>query len=451
MKKLPPLLLLFSILFVSSVFIINKKELVSKSEKRTLATWPEFSINNYTSGLFFANISLYINDHFPLRSSMVDIAQKIRYHMGFHLDKEERIIVITTPKKELNPKASSDSVIKKFDDDLKAAYSGSMLIINGRVYPQYAGSPAMGKPFAEMLNEYATKLSGVCNVYSCVAPLSSAFIPMEKYKKYNTGAQNTLNAIRSSLKAPAKFCDVFSALDKHFGELMYFGTDHHWNGKGAYYAYTSFCESAGIQPVPLESMKYERRRPFLGSLYDLTIDPEVAQHPDTLELFIPRVETKAYRYNATSLTSSAPTKVFGGSNNYVAFMSGDAPLIKITTNVKNGRRAAVVKNSMGNAFSVYLISHYEEIWVVDFRYSGHNLMEIILERGINDLIFSVGVYAAMSHGTINMMRNLAKPHAPALSGISGRKTAADSTNNKSSSGRDSSLIKKTFIDSTHNK
>ena len=78
-------------------------------------------------------------------------------------------------------------------------------------------------------------------------------------------------------------------------------------------------------------------------------------------------------------------------------------------------------------------------------------MDIILERGINDLIFSVGVYAAMSHGTINMMRNLAKPHAPALSGISGRKTAADSTNNKSFSGRDSSLNKKTFIDSTHNK
>ena len=78
-------------------------------------------------------------------------------------------------------------------------------------------------------------------------------------------------------------------------------------------------------------------------------------------------------------------------------------------------------------------------------------MDIILERGINDLIFSVGVYAAMSHGTINMMRNLAKPHAPALSGISVRKTAADSTNNKSISVSDSSLIKKTITDSTNNK
>lgn len=448
MRKIQPLLLLFLLLFVSSVLIINKKELVSTSEKRTLATWPVFTVKNYTTGLYFESISQYVNDHFPLRSNMVDLAQKIRYHLGFHFDEEERIIVITTPKKEKNIKPTLDTLQKKFDDDLKAAYSGSMLIINGKVYPQYAGSPVMGKPFANLLNEYATMLSGICNVYSCVAPLSSAFIPMEKYKIYNSGARNTLNAIRSSLKAPAKFCDVFAALDKHFGELMYFGTDHHWNGKGAYYAYTAFCESAGIQAVPIESMKYERRKPFLGSLYDLTLDPEVAQHPDTLELFIPRVETKAYRYGSTSLSYSSPTKVFGSSNNYTAFISGDSPLIKITTNVKNGRRAAVVKNSMGNAFSVYLISHYEEIWVVDFRYSGHNLMEIIVERGINDLIFSVGVYAAMSYGTIQMMRNLARPHSPALNGNANKATLVDSTKNKSTGSNDSSFIKKTLIDST---
>ena len=27
---------------------------------------------------------------------------------------------------------------------------------------------------------------------------------------------------------------------------------------------------------------------------------------------------------------------------------------------------------------------------------------------------SIGLYAAMSHGTISMMRNLAKPHSPAM-------------------------------------
>ena len=62
---------------------------------------------------------------------------------------------------------------------------------------------------------------------------------------------------------------------------------------------------------------------------------------------------------------------------------------------------------MGNAFSVYLISHYEEIYVLDFRYSNHNLLSIINNNGIDDLIFAIGMYGAMSQGTINMMRSLA--------------------------------------------
>ena len=62
---------------------------------------------------------------------------------------------------------------------------------------------------------------------------------------------------------------------------------------------------------------------------------------------------------------------------------------------------------MGNAFAVYLISHYEEIYVLDFRYSNHNLLQLIEQNKINDLIFAMGMYGAQSQGTINMMRRLA--------------------------------------------
>jgi hypothetical protein len=61
---------------------------------------------------------------------------------------------------------------------------------------------------------------------------------------------------------------------------------------------------------------------------------------------------------------------------------------------------------MGNAFAVYLVHHYEEIWVVDFRYSKHDLMTIMRDNGINDLIFGMGMYGAMNRGTIQMIRNL---------------------------------------------
>ena len=397
-----------------SVYVfLGPTEQVSESEKRTLASWPQFNTADYYNGKYFDDISVYVNDHFPLRLAMIDWANKIRYRLGVHPQSEERIIIVP-PSSEIQIESVQDTIIKDYNDDFKAAYSGEMLIINGRVYPQGAGSPAMGRPYATMINEYAKNLNGICKVYSMVAPLSSAFISVKKYAYYNERNKETLNAIKNALSPPSVFCDAFGEMDKHFGEEMYYGSDHHWNAKGAYYGYVSFCSAAGIAPVPLGSMEYKKRKPFLGSLYDLTQDPEVALHPDTAEFYIPPTETKAYRYSANSLNNPTLTKVFCEASNYNAFLCGDAPLIKITTNVQNGRKAAVIKNSMGNAFSVYLTSHYEEIWVIDFRYSGHNLMELIATQNINDLIFAVGMYAAMSHGTINMMRNLAKDHSPAL-------------------------------------
>jgi hypothetical protein len=52
------------------------------------------------------------------------------------------------------------------------------------------------------------------------------------------------------------------------------------------------------------------------------------------------------------------------------------------------------------------VNHYQEIWVVDLRYSKQNLTKIIKENNINDIVFAVGMYAAMSKGTIGMMRRL---------------------------------------------
>lgn len=412
MKSLSPFLALGFLVAGSLAFLFSTKKVISTSEQRTLATWPDLSWEGYHSGSYFKGISSYMNDHFPLRDEMVEWAQRIRFHMGFHLPEEERVVVL--PKTKTSADSPADSLQRVYQDDFRAAYAGGMLIIEGKVYPQGGGAPSMARPFATMVNRYAEELKGICTVYTCIAPLSSAFIPVEKYARYNRQNQKTLEAIRTALLPEVRYIDIFGEMDAHFGESMFFGSDHHWNARGAYYAYSAFCQGAGVKAVPLENMRYEQRKPFLGSLYNLTKDPVVAQHPDTLELFIPQVETKAVRYAASGLTSTTSTRVFGTTNNYGAFLGGDAPLVRISTDVKNGRRAMVIKNSMGNAFAVYLISHYEEIWVVDFRYSGHNVMEIIADEQIDDLIFGIGLYAAMSHGTISMMRNLAKPHSPAM-------------------------------------
>jgi len=146
-------------------------------------------------------------------------------------------------------------------------------------------------------------------------------------------------------------------------------------------------------------------------MYQHTQDPTVRDHPDTMEYWIPKVQTEAFKFGPYTTDKPLKTKVFyessRGGNTYSTFLGGDEPLIRIQTGINNGKKAVVIKNSMGNAFAVFLVNHYQEIWVVDFRYSKHNLTKIIKENNINDIVFAVGMYAAMSNGTIGMMRRLA--------------------------------------------
>jgi hypothetical protein len=84
-------------------------------------------------------------------------------------------------------------------------------------------------------------------------------------------------------------------------------------------------------------MEKRERKGFLGTLYELTRDQSVRDNPDRVETYIPPgIETKAVYYNAYDFKYPQLSKVFCNSPNYSSFICGDTPLMKITTNVKNG-------------------------------------------------------------------------------------------------------------------
>jgi hypothetical protein len=390
------------ILGVSTAFFFSEKREVSESEKRKLTQWPQLSDSTYLSGAYFKGISNYVNDQFPKRDELLKMSNLLRYNMGLHFEDEIRLVVVQAGMEQVNVGIdTTQTSLGDFND----AYSGGMIIINGSVFTLNSGSTAVSPVFADMLNDYAKALPHV-QVYSAVAPLSSAFIPDEQYSHLNSKNEATLLAIRDHLNTNVKFADVMAEMNAHRNEKLFFGTDHHWTAHGAYHAYVAFCKSAGLVPVDRSEMTYEKRGVFLGSLYDLTRDPSVQEHPDTLELFKPKVTTESIRFGENGFDDGKKCALFSGAGGYTCFISGDYPLEKITTSIKNGRKACVIKNSMGNAFVVYLVSHFEEIYVVDFRYSKHNLMTLINDNKVTDLIFGMGMYGAMSKGTIGMMRNL---------------------------------------------
>lgn len=429
MKYVNVILFFAVILFGFSSYIIFPPKKISYEEKRKLAQFPSFELDsikkggktsfiisyvNYTEefGKYSDSIDAFMDDQFFLRNECVYFADIIKQYRGLHFEnKEGKIFKAPKPKKETKKVDRNKMVAPEFLDEFQEQYSGDLLILDGSVYALNGGSTVMSKRYAAMVSNYAEQLKGKCKVFSCVAPLSSAFIPVAKYRKYNGLQQKTLYAIRANLTNGAVFSDVIGEMNAHGNERMYFGTDHHWNARGAYYGYVAFCKSAGITPVPLSNMEKKTKYGFLGSMYQHTRDLSVKEHPDTFEYYIPKTSATGLIYNANNFNNPKKAKLFyhtsSGGNMYSTFIGGDNPLTKYTTGVKNGRKCVVVKNSYGNAFSVYLVSHYEEVYVVDLRYSNHNLIELIEDNHINDLIFSIGMYGAMGEGSIGLMKRLA--------------------------------------------
>src|SRR5690606_3385696 len=115
--------------------------------------------------------------------------------------------------------------------------------------------------------------------------------------------------------------------------------------------------------VPLERM--QRRvvaRGWRGSLFRLTRDPDLPE--EQIEIVVPPAQAEVH---VTSWRGRVVPLFRDGARGYSVFLGGDYPILRVRTSTHNGRRAILVKNSFGNAFAVYLVSHYEELVFVDYR------------------------------------------------------------------------------------
>ena len=66
----------------------------------------------------------------------------------------------------------------------------------------------------------------------------------------------------------------------------------------------------------------------------------------------------------------------------------------------------VIKESFGNAFAPFLLSHYEQVFVVDLRYFQTSLVDLVVENDIDDVIFINNIFAANTGSHIRSIDNL---------------------------------------------
>jgi hypothetical protein len=229
-------------------------------------------------------------------------------------------------------------------------------------------------------------------------PIGSDFYLPRRVNQGVMREKLAIDHIQTLLDPRVKFVAAYDRLAEHADEYIQFNTDHHWTGLGGYYAYTAFAQSAGFEVLPLSDLVKGEIPGFLGTLYQRTMAPSLRTKADVVEYYKIPFKTEATYYPVGSNTP-VPALLYAeyarGGNAYGVFLGGDFPLMRIVSEVKNGKKIAVIKDSYGNAFVPYLASHFEEVFVLDYRYFAGNIKTLLEDNGIQNLLFAHNTFVVM--------------------------------------------------------
>ena len=317
----------------------------------------------------------------------------------------------TAAPEPTKPQADLTFETPNIPDDGSSGYTSAsdqgLYIYKNAAYELCGASDEAGKDYAAAISEFK-KSAPDFTVYNMVVPTHTEFgIPQRLASEIYTQSQSqNIKTIYSSYTEDVKPINCYNALCRHKDEYVYFNTDHHWTGLGAYYAYQAFCEQTGQQALALTDCTEQTIDGFEGSFYSA----DASLSPDSVHYWKFPYQTHAKRQEESG-AEMYDTDVYyegaAGSGAYITFIYGDSSLfIEYNDTNKNGKKIAVVKESYGNAFVPYLTNNYEEVHIIDFRYFTQNIKEYMQENGITEILFLNNTMSANAAMQVDRIREL---------------------------------------------
>jgi hypothetical protein len=417
-SKLNSFVFVIILITVGILIIVLPKEKISQDEKRVLTRFPVLTQENLFSGKYFEDIDSYYSDNFIYRNEFIDIAtefkkfkgiknEEIQYFTKSKASPQSTVIKTNIPQiskavvnDEIDTETVKDSMSSDFSNEAYENFN-SVIVYKKRAIQIFSASKKRFSSFATLVAKYKNELGPNVSVFCMAIPVGSDFYLPPSFKKDRE--KNSINYLYSTMNPSIKCVKAYDELEKHQNEYIQFNTDHHWTGRGAYYAYLAFCNSAGIEPLTVDKFEIKKINNFIGTLYNYTRCEDLKQNKDYVEYFKIPNATRATCFNE-NLSSEKETKLYAeyarGGNSYGVFLGSDHPMMRIKSDVKNGKKILIIKDSYGNAFAPFLCSHFEEVFVVDYRYLKYNIKSIIKKYGINNLIFAHNVFVLNSSFTI---------------------------------------------------
>lgn len=465
MKKTYSVLLAVFLLTMIAISAVSFFSTGSKEPGQTPAEPPKFSMNALLDGSWIKGFEDYYSDTFPLRDKLLDVNRSLNSLYYFSGGSDDNVLIIggntgaefggeslhqveqatlgkpapspetpaapqnpeqterppaaptqDTPETAQQPEQTPDTppeeeqppeeerTTPELDNpaESEAQYAGNVVIVGDRAMEIPTRLDDIITSYAEAINALDESLGEDVRTISLITPNGAAFYSPESMHTGEHDQQAMIDFCYSKMNPGIVTVDAYSALRKHVDEYIYFRTDHHWTQRGAYYAYTAFCDATGLEAVPLDAFETGRYEGFVGSMYGFTKEyPQssiLKENPDYLDYYLPIVETHAQYYGNQNLQNGVPVSVVytkldsSVSNKYLCFIGGDTPVCVIETELTDAPVCMVLKESYGNAFVPFLTSHYSKIIVIDPReFNVDGKADLVLapfakEQGVNDLI-----------------------------------------------------------------
>ncbi len=281
-----------------------------------------------------------------------------------------------------------------------SAENGGVYIYNGMALELFGGSDSSAEYYAQTISEFK-KNAPEYKVYNMVVPNHTEFALPRRLIDDGTVSTNvqadSIKKIYESYTEEVQPINCYNKLAEHIDEYIYFNTDHHWSGLGAYYAYQAFCEQTGQEALDLATCTEKTIPDFEGTL--ASYDESVMNNLDTVHFWTFPYATHAERLSEMGAEMETTSIYYeeepSGTLSYGVFIWGDSPLfIEYNDELQNGKKIAVIKESYGNSFVPYLSKNYQEVHVIDPRHWQGNLKSYMQDNNIDEVLFLNNVMAA---------------------------------------------------------
>lgn len=321
----------------------------SERENRYLTSAPKFSLQALFSGGFTTSFESYTTDQFPFRDAWTTIKARCERLCG----KQENKGVFY---------GSDGYLLEAFEAPSDEDIAARVGYVN--TLAENVDAPV-----------YFALIPGAVEIEAAHLPANA---PTDSEK----------SVIETAYIAAETPCiDLYSVLDAHRDDYIFYRTDHHWTSLGAYWGYTALCRAWGLPYRDLSDYTPQTvSDSFYGTTYSSSGFSWVA--PDSIDIYVPDsgdVTVTTYSAGEAQSGKLYNMSALENKDKYSMFLGGNTPRIDIKSG-HDGEKLLVIRDSFADSLLPFLLDDFSEITMLDMRYFKTSVAELAAEGGYDRIL-----------------------------------------------------------------